>query len=78
MNRVTSGDVLTGMVGALLAQGLNPADSLTSAAYLHGWVAQQSGRSRLSASELIGHLGPALDTVGQSAKPLSAKSVIGP
>jgi NAD(P)H-hydrate epimerase len=73
-----SGDVLTGMVGALLAQGLNSADSLTSAAYLHGWVAQQSGRSRLSASELVGHLGPALDTVGQSAKPLSAKSVIGP
>ena len=73
-----SGDVLTGMTAALLAQGVAPLDSLTMAAYLHGWVAQRSGRSRLAASELITGLGPAIDAVGQSTKPLSAKSVIGP
>jgi hydroxyethylthiazole kinase-like uncharacterized protein yjeF len=73
-----SGDVLTGIAAALLAQGLAPLDTLTSAAYLHGWTAQRSGRSRLTASELIALLGPAMDAVGSSGKPLSAKSVIGP
>ena len=73
-----SGDVLTGMAAALLAQEVAPLDSLTMAAYLHGWVAQRSGRSRLAASELITGLGPAIDAVGQSKKPLSSKSVIGP
>ena len=73
-----SGDVLTGMSAALLAQEVEPLDALTMASYLHGWVASRSGRSRLSASELVAGIGPALDAVGQSEKPLSAKSVIGP
>jgi NAD(P)H-hydrate epimerase len=31
-----SGDVLTGVIGALLARGLDPVDSASSGAYLHG------------------------------------------
>ena len=73
-----SGDVLTGMVGALLAQGVEPHDALTSAAFLHGWVATRSGRSRLAASELVQRLGEAIDSVGECSTPLPTRSLIGP
>jgi ADP-dependent NAD(P)H-hydrate dehydratase / NAD(P)H-hydrate epimerase len=35
-----SGDVLSGLAGSLLAQGLAPADAAAAAAYLHGLAAR--------------------------------------
>jgi NAD(P)H-hydrate epimerase len=38
-----SGDVLTGMIGGLLARGLHPADAAVSGAYLHGLAGAIAG-----------------------------------
>ena len=46
MARGGSGDVLTGIVGSLLAQGLSPYDAARLGAYLHG------GAGDLAADEL--------------------------
>lgn len=53
-----TGDVLSGMIGALLAQGLNARDALLLGVYLHGaaadeLVAQGFGPIGLTASEVI-------------------------
>jgi NAD(P)H-hydrate epimerase len=40
-----SGDVLTGMIGGLLARGLAPADAASAAAYVHGVAGSLAGRS---------------------------------
>lgn len=53
-----SGDVLAGMVGALLAQGWRPSAALSGAVYLHGaaadaLVAQGNGPIGIAAGELI-------------------------
>ncbi len=37
-----TGDVLSGLAGALLAQGLRPAEAAAAAAYLHGLAARQA------------------------------------
>ncbi len=37
-----SGDVLAGMIGALLAQGFAPEDAATCAVYLHGWAGDRA------------------------------------
>ena len=39
-----SGDVLTGMIGGLLARGADPADAVVAAAYLHGVTGIVAGR----------------------------------
>ena len=39
-----SGDVLTGMIGGLLARGVDPADAAAAAAYLHGVAGILAGR----------------------------------
>jgi NAD(P)H-hydrate epimerase len=36
-----SGDVLSGVIGALLARGLNPYDASCLAAYVHGLAGEQ-------------------------------------
>lgn len=55
-----SGDVLTGIVGALLAQGLNPCDALRLATYLHGIAGDEAVRDLQSpwiqASDIINYL----------------------
>lgn len=52
-----SGDVLTGMVGALLCQGLEPLEAATVATYLHGAAGDQAARTKgqrgQTASDLI-------------------------
>jgi hydroxyethylthiazole kinase-like uncharacterized protein yjeF len=45
-----SGDVLSGAIGSLLAQGLDPLDAASCAAYVHGLAAE---RTRSSAGSLI-------------------------
>lgn len=53
-----TGDILTGMIGALIAQGLNPSQALLLAVYLHGAAAdhllqQHYGPLGMVASEII-------------------------
>ena len=49
-----SGDVLTGLAGAMLAQGLPAADAAAVAAYLHGMAARLAARDApIGASDII-------------------------
>lgn len=52
-----TGDVLTGMIGALIGQGLNPFEAATLGVYLHGLagdiVASSKGEHSLIASDVI-------------------------
>jgi NAD(P)H-hydrate repair Nnr-like enzyme with NAD(P)H-hydrate dehydratase domain len=55
-----SGDVLSGLAGALLAQGLEPAQAGLAAAYLHGLAGRlaaapdpDSGEAPIGASDLV-------------------------
>jgi ADP-dependent NAD(P)H-hydrate dehydratase / NAD(P)H-hydrate epimerase len=50
-----SGDVLTGVIGALLARGLDPADAASSGAYLHGLAGILAG-AELGEGTLAGDL----------------------
>jgi len=59
-----TGDVLTGMIGAMLARGCSPLDSAMAAVYLHGaaadLAAENVGEHSLTATDIIDSLGPAL------------------
>jgi NAD(P)H-hydrate epimerase len=58
-----SGDVLTGILLSLLAQGYKPADAALAGVYLHGlagdFAAMKTGRNALIASDIIKNLGNA-------------------
>ncbi|MCC2546058.1 NAD(P)H-hydrate dehydratase [Hymenobacter sp. BT175] len=60
-----SGDVLTGVLTALLAQGLTPLDAALLGMYAHGRAgdraAAQTGQIGLIAGDLVQHIGPALE-----------------
>jgi ADP-dependent NAD(P)H-hydrate dehydratase / NAD(P)H-hydrate epimerase len=59
-----SGDVLSGLTGALLAQGLPPADAAAVAAYLHGMAGRLAARDApIGASDLIGGIPEAIRAV---------------
>jgi len=55
-----SGDVLTGMIGAFLAQGLSPVDASIAAVYAHGLAgdlaAKRCGQLGLLASDVVAAL----------------------
>jgi NAD(P)H-hydrate epimerase len=57
-----SGDVLSGMIGGLLAQGLNPLEATLVGCWWHGaagdWKAKQSGEVGLTAGRLIEGISP--------------------
>jgi NAD(P)H-hydrate epimerase len=59
-----TGDVLTGMIGALLAMGFDPLTSALAAVYLHGaagdLAVERVTEHGLNASDIIDLLGPAL------------------
>ncbi|CQD07107.1 carbohydrate kinase [Mycobacterium lentiflavum] len=61
-----SGDVLSGMIGALLAAGLAPADAAAAGAYVHAHAAALSaadpgpGEAPTSASRIVPHIRAAL------------------
>ena len=62
-----SGDVLTGLAGSLLAQGLEPQHAGVTAAYLHGIAARLAAEGApIGASDIIGSLAAATRTVIQS------------
>jgi NAD(P)H-hydrate epimerase len=52
-----TGDVLTGMLVGLLAQGVPPWEAACTATYLHGWagdlVADEKGQAGLISRDLI-------------------------
>jgi NAD(P)H-hydrate epimerase len=57
--------VLTGIIGGLLAQGLNPALAACAGVYLHGqagdFVTRKLGDAGMVASDLIQELPPTLN-----------------
>ena len=55
-----TGDVLAGMVGALLAQGATPLDAASLAAHVHGMAASLSPPVGLIAGDLLGAIPAAL------------------
>lgn len=62
-----SGDALTGIIGAFLAQGMAPADAARAGVYIHGLAgdlaSQEVGERAMLTSDLIGHLGAAFATL---------------
>lgn len=55
-----TGDVLTGMIAALLAQKLNPREAAVSGVYMHGligdMIAEKKGQHSLIASDIIDYI----------------------
>ena len=60
-----SGDILSGVIGSLMAQGLQPKDAAIAGVALHGnagdFFAKEMGNIGLAASELIPHIRNALN-----------------
>jgi NAD(P)H-hydrate epimerase len=65
------GDVLAGMLAALLGQGLNPAEAMKLGVYLHGFVgdraAEEKGPIGLVASDIIEGLPAGMRALSQAA-----------
>lgn len=64
-----SGDVLSGIIGAYLAQGLNPFDAAVLGVYLHGLAgdlcAQELGEEAMTAPDIMRFLGEGLKDLVQ-------------
>ncbi|MDW7695565.1 NAD(P)H-hydrate dehydratase [Flammeovirgaceae bacterium SG7u.111] len=64
-----SGDVLTGMIGSLLAQGYPPKEATLLGVYLHGLAgdiaARKLGMEAVSATDIINNIGNAFQVVAQ-------------
>jgi NAD(P)H-hydrate epimerase len=58
-----SGDVLTGVIGALLTQGLPPLEAAVAAVFLHGRAGAVVGRARGAPGAIAGDLPDAIATV---------------
>ena len=69
-----TGDVLTGVVGGLLAQGLQPADACKLGAFAHGaagdLVADEIGEAGLTAGDLADTLPEALSAIPEIEEPV--------
>lgn len=65
-----SGDALTGIIGAFLAQGMAPADAALAGVYIHGLAGDLAsaavGERAMLTSDLIGHLGAAFGTLDEA------------
>jgi len=70
MATAASGDVLTGMILSLLAQGYDPADAALTGVYVHGLsgdiAAQKTGGESLIASDIIDEIGNAYKMIKQN------------
>ncbi len=64
-----SGDVLTGIIGAFLAQGYTPEHAATAGVYIHGLAgdlaAEELGEFGITASDISDHVGRAIKLVMQ-------------
>lgn len=62
-----SGDVLTGIIASLMAQGMSPLDAAVAGVYLHGYAgdlaAKRLGQTSMLPSDLISKLGSAFREV---------------
>ena len=71
-----SGDVLTGIIGGLLARGVEPVDAASAGAYVHGLAGIAAGRSTgdgTLASDVARHVPEAVNRVlGGRVKPAPA------
>jgi NAD(P)H-hydrate epimerase len=67
MAKAGSGDVLTGMIAALLAQGLTPENAAKLGVYLHGRsgeiAAADKGMYSVNASDLIRHISGSIQSL---------------
>jgi NAD(P)H-hydrate epimerase len=63
-----SGDVLSGVIGALLAQGLAPADAARAAVWVHGASGDELGHGMIS-SDLPSSIAGVLRRIAVSARP---------
>lgn len=74
-----SGDVLTGVVGGLLAQGLDPADAARAGVYLHGLAgdlaAGERGAVGLIAGDLLDQIPRAIRLVAEGPFPEDLRRV---
>jgi NAD(P)H-hydrate epimerase len=65
------GDVLAGMLAALLGQGLDPQEAMKLGVYLHGFVgdrsAEEKGQIGLIASDIIEGLPAGIRALSQAA-----------
>jgi ADP-dependent NAD(P)H-hydrate dehydratase / NAD(P)H-hydrate epimerase len=62
-----TGDVLSGIVGALLAQGVAAGDAAAAGAWLHGTAACEGPPRGMVASDVIAGLPPVLARLGEEA-----------
>ena len=72
-----AGDVLTGVVGALLAQGLSLDDALACGAFVHGLAGELAGRPPIVAGDVIAALPEAFRTVGLRTEMLGFRPLLG-
>jgi hydroxyethylthiazole kinase-like uncharacterized protein yjeF len=63
-----SGDVLTGIIGGLLARGLAPFEAAAAGAYVHGRAGDVAGHTGLIASDLIAALPRTLDALASTSR----------
>jgi NAD(P)H-hydrate repair Nnr-like enzyme with NAD(P)H-hydrate dehydratase domain len=66
-----SGDVLTGIITALLAQGYDPKNAAILGVYVHGLAGDvaldKQSHESLCASDIIDHLGAAFKMIAKDA-----------
>ncbi len=66
------GDVLAGMLAALLGQGISPEDAMKLGVYLHGFVgdrmASEKGQIGLIASDIIEGLASGMRTLSTALR----------
>ncbi len=72
-----SGDVLTGIVGALLAQGLGSVDSLVCGAFVHGLAGELAGEAPIVAGDVIEALPEAFRTVALRSEMVGFRPLLG-
>ena len=64
-----TGDVLTGVIGSLLAQGMDPFDAASCGVYLHGLAAEMITRERGSTGLLASEVAEALPRAVRQLSP---------
>jgi ADP-dependent NAD(P)H-hydrate dehydratase / NAD(P)H-hydrate epimerase len=69
-----TGDVLSGMIGGLLAQGLSPFEAAASAVFIHGWAGERASRRMGPDGLLAGDLLPLLPRLLRSLREKPAAS----